>query len=133
MNDERTKWKKSWTRPHLLSPFVPELKNCIIDGKSSAGCLISDLVNHTFILREHIQSFTNLYINFKFWFEKRRMKKKILEIYLKEICQVLVINTIIFTTNSNLLFPIQLKPDGVTLLYLKLRIFYLTEFIGWKS
>ena len=88
--------------------------------------------SHFHSQRTHTELYKSLYqLQILIWEEED--EKKILKIYLKEICQVLVINTIIFTTNSNLLFPIQLKPDGVTLLYLKLRIFYLTEFIGWKS
>ena len=39
----------------------------------------------------------------------------------------------VFATNSNLLIPLFLPPDGVNLWYFKLRFFYLTKFIVWKT
>ena len=97
--------------------------------------------SHFHSQRTHTELYKSLYqLQILIWEEED--EKKILKIYLKEICPMLVNNTIIFrqgqklrncffTTNPNL--SIQLKPDDVLLWYFKLRIFYLTEFIGWKS
>jgi len=38
----------------------------------------------------------------------------------------------VFGTNSNILIPISLQPNGIKLWYFKLRLFSLTEFIVWN-
>jgi len=38
----------------------------------------------------------------------------------------------VFATNSNLLIPISLQPDGANLWYFKLRLFYLKVLIVWN-
>ena len=38
----------------------------------------------------------------------------------------------VYATSSNFLIPLSLQLDGVSLLYIKLRLFNLTEFIVWN-
>ena len=38
-----------------------------------------------------------------------------------------------FATNSNVIIPLSLQPDGVNLWNLKLRLFYSKKFMVWKD